>query len=43
MGTGEFASMFHGHNERVSVDSVGMTAEFLAATVERFAVHSVAE
>jgi len=42
LGTGEFASMFHGHNERVSVDSVGMTAEFLAATVERFAVHSVA-
>ena len=40
MGTGEFASMFHGHNERVSVDSVGMTAEFLATTVERFAVHS---
>lgn len=41
MGTGEFASMFHGHNERVSVDSVGLTAEFLATVVERFGVRSV--
>ena len=41
MGTGEFASMFHGHNERVSVDSVGLTTDFLATTVERFGVHSV--
>ncbi len=41
MGTGEFASMFHGHNERVSVDSVGLTTDFLASTVERFGVHSV--
>lgn len=42
MGTGEFASMFHGHNERVSVDSVTLTTEFLATAVERFGVHSVA-
>lgn len=43
IGTGEFASMFHGHNERVSVDSVNLTTEFLATTVERFGIRSVAE
>ena len=42
LGTGEFAAMFHGHNERVSVDSMNLTTEFLAVTVERFGVHSVA-
>jgi acetylornithine deacetylase/succinyl-diaminopimelate desuccinylase-like protein len=41
MGTGEFASMFHGHNERVSVESMRLTTEFLATTIERFGVHSV--
>lgn len=36
IGTGEFASMFHGHNERVSLESVDLTTGFLATTVERF-------
>lgn len=43
MSTGEFASIFHGHNERVSVDSMNLTTDFLAATVERFGVRSIAE
>jgi acetylornithine deacetylase/succinyl-diaminopimelate desuccinylase-like protein len=35
----EFAhslGMFHGNNERVSVNSVGLTTEMLALTIERF-------
>ncbi len=42
MTTGEFAAIFHGHNERVSVQSLEKTVEFLATTVERFGVRSVA-
>lgn len=38
---GEFASMFHGHNERISEDSIGLTADFLATTISRFGAHSV--
>jgi acetylornithine deacetylase/succinyl-diaminopimelate desuccinylase-like protein len=40
--TGQFATMFHGHNERVSVASMALTTEFLAVAVERFGVRSVA-
>ena len=43
IGTGEFAEMFHGHNERVGVESMRLTTEFLAVVVERFGVHSVVE
>ncbi len=43
IGPGEFAAMFHGHNEHISEESVGSTVDFLAATISRFGVHSVAE
>ncbi|MEX2419356.1 MAG: M20/M25/M40 family metallo-hydrolase [Acidimicrobiia bacterium] len=33
---GDFLRMFHGHDERVSEDSLGLTAQLLAATVARF-------
>lgn len=43
MSAGEFASIFHGHNERVSEDSVGLSAELYATTIERFGVHSTTD
>ena len=36
VGFGDLLSMFHGHDERVSEDSLGLTAEHLLATVRRF-------
>lgn len=39
---GEFSSMFHGHNERISEDSIGHTADFLGTTISRFGFHSAA-
>jgi len=33
---GEFLRMFHGHDERVSVESLGLTANLLARTVTHF-------
>ena len=33
---GQMLAMFHGHDERVSETSVGLTTEMLALTVERF-------
>jgi acetylornithine deacetylase/succinyl-diaminopimelate desuccinylase-like protein len=33
---GDFLRMFHGHDERVSEDSLGLTARLIGATVERF-------
>ena len=43
LGTGEFATMFHGHNERVTVDSVNLTTDFLAVSVDRFGARLAAE
>ncbi len=43
IGPGEFAAMFHGHNERITEDSIGSTVDFLTTTISRFGVHSVAE
>ncbi len=43
IGPGEFGAMFHGHNERISEDSIGLTCDFLATTISRFGVHSVEE
>jgi acetylornithine deacetylase/succinyl-diaminopimelate desuccinylase-like protein len=36
---GEFATLFHGNDERVSEESLGLTVAHLAATIERFGVH----
>lgn len=36
VGFGDFLRMFHGHDERVSVDSVEMTEEFYARVLARF-------
>jgi di/tripeptidase len=36
MTFGDMLSMFHGVDERVSVASVGLTANFLAETVAAF-------
>ncbi|MDX1691026.1 MAG: M20/M25/M40 family metallo-hydrolase [Acidimicrobiia bacterium] len=36
LGFGEFLSMFHGHDERVSERSVGLTARLYAAIVDDF-------
>ncbi|HEX2155183.1 MAG TPA: M20/M25/M40 family metallo-hydrolase [Acidimicrobiia bacterium] len=36
IGFGEFLSLFHGHDERVSVESVVRTARLLETVVERF-------
>jgi len=36
VGFGDFLRMFHGHDERVSEESLGMTARLLADTVEAF-------
>lgn len=33
---GDFLRMFHGHDERVSENSLELTAQLLAATVARF-------
>ena len=35
--------MFHGHNERVSLDSLHLTTDFLAVTVDRFGARLAAE
>lgn len=43
LSTGEFAAIFHGHNERVSVESMHLTTDFLATTVERFGARSAVE
>jgi len=40
MTFGEMLSAFHGIDERVSVDSVGMTARFLADVVDSFATRT---
>lgn len=36
MSFGEMLSLFHGHDERVSVGSVELTTEMLAVTLDRF-------
>ncbi len=36
IGFGEFLSMFHGNDERVSEQSLGLTAELYLTTLERF-------
>lgn len=36
LGFGDLLSMFHGHDERVSERSLGLTADHLMATVRRF-------
>lgn len=36
VGFGDFLRMFHGHDERVSEDSVGLTAELMGRIVARF-------
>ncbi len=43
IGTGDFATMFHGHNERVSLDSLHLTTDFLAVTIDRFGARLAAE
>ena len=43
LGTGEFATMFHGHNERVSVDSMALTTDLLDVTIERFGARVAGE
>jgi len=40
MSFGDMLSLFHGHDERVSVGSVERTTELLATTVERFGVRT---
>ncbi len=40
MSFGEMLSLFHGHDERVSVDSVGMTTELLERTVGAFGLRT---
>lgn len=37
---GEFLSMFHGHDERISLTSLDRTEQFLAATVAAFAART---
>ena len=37
MGFGEMLSLFHGHDERVSIGSLELTTAMLATTLERFA------
>jgi acetylornithine deacetylase/succinyl-diaminopimelate desuccinylase-like protein len=36
VGFGDLLSMFHGHDERVSEESLGLTADHLLGTVQRF-------
>jgi acetylornithine deacetylase/succinyl-diaminopimelate desuccinylase-like protein len=36
VGFGDFLRMFHGHDERVSEDSLGLTVQLLGATVDGF-------
>jgi hypothetical protein len=36
VGFGDLLSMFHGHDERVSEVSLGLTADHLLATVRSF-------
>lgn len=36
VGFGEFLSMFHGHDERVSIESINRTERLLSATVQAF-------
>ena len=36
IGFGEFTSLFHGHDERVSVESVGRTTALLETVLDRF-------
>lgn len=36
VGFADFLAMFHGHDERVSVESLRLTVAFLARTLERF-------
>ena len=39
MGFGDFLRMFHGHDERVSEVSLGMTADLYLRTVQRLGEH----
>ena len=40
---GDFGAMFHGNNERITEESIGLTCDFLATTISRFGVHSIEE
>lgn len=42
VGFGDFLGMFHGHDERVSEESLRLTTEFLGRTVSRFGEESAA-
>ena len=36
LSAADFSSRFHGHNERVDLNSIGLTTAFFAATLDHF-------